>query len=111
MQKLRSLASSCCSASGRNSSDWDVWASKAELHLRSGTQCFGPEVCMAKLGMPARAGYLHQSLGENARVVVPHLERLASQIDVLEAICLRLFGPSVMDEPHWQFAAQESAGP
>jgi transposase-like protein len=50
----------------RDSSDWDVRASKAELHLQSGTQCFGPEVCMAKLGMPARAGYLHQSLPADA---------------------------------------------
>jgi hypothetical protein len=40
-----------CTASGRNSPDKDVWASKAELRLQSGTRCFGPEVCTAKQGV------------------------------------------------------------
>jgi hypothetical protein len=34
---------------------------KAGLHLRSGTRCSGPELCTAKQGVLARAGYLHQS--------------------------------------------------
>ena len=54
-------ASSYYTASARDSSDWDVWAFKAKLHLQSGTRCFGPEVCTAKQGVLPRAGYLHQS--------------------------------------------------
>src|ERR1700680_5234340 len=62
MRRSRSPASSCCTASGRDSSDWDVWAFKAELHLQSGMRCFRPEVCTAKQqGVLARAGYLHQN--------------------------------------------------
>ena len=38
-------------------------------------------------------------VGEDARVVLRHLERLPSKIDGLAAVCLRLFGPAVTDEP------------
>src|SRR6267154_1763850 len=48
MPRSRSPASSYCTASARDRSDWDVWAFKAKLHLQSGTRCFGPEVCTAK---------------------------------------------------------------
>src|ERR1700680_3944468 len=69
MRRSRSPASSCCTASGRDSSDWDVWAFKAKLHPQSGTRCFRPEVCTAKQqGVLARAGYLHQSLLEHRQV-------------------------------------------
>src|SRR5712675_1978406 len=62
MRRSRSPASSCYTASARDSSHWDVWAFKAELHLQSGTRCFRPEVCTAKQqGVLARAGYLQQS--------------------------------------------------
>ena len=39
-------------------------------------------------------------VGEDARVVLRHLERLPSKIAGLAAICLRRFGPAVNDEPH-----------
>src|SRR5713101_7123964 len=54
-------ASSCCTASARDSSDWGVWVFKTERHLQSGTRCFGPEVYTAQQGVLARASYLHQS--------------------------------------------------
>ena len=38
-------------------------------------------------------------VGEDGRVVLPDLERLPSKIDALAAICLRLLGPAVKDEP------------
>src|SRR5205823_2295015 len=38
-------------------------------------------------------------VGEDARVVLPRLERLPSEIDALAAVCLRFFGPAVIDEP------------
>src|SRR6266851_9235408 len=37
-------------------------------------------------------------IGEDARVVLRHLERLSSEIAALAAGCLRLFGPAVIDE-------------
>src|ERR1700736_793287 len=37
---------------------------------------------------------------EDARVVLPHLERLPSKIDGFAAGCLRRVGPAVKDEPH-----------
>jgi hypothetical protein len=55
----------------RDSSDWDVWAFKAKLHLQSGTRCFGPEVCTAKQGVLPRAGYLHQSPSTKVQVRLP----------------------------------------
>src|SRR6266404_8159761 len=80
MRRSRSPASSCCTASGRDSSDWDVWAFKAPLHLQSGTRCFGPEVCTAKPRVLARAGYLHQSLGRQLQQsdIAGHHESVAS---------------------------------
>ncbi len=49
-------------------------AFKAELRLQSGTRCFRPEVCTAKQGAFACAGYLHQShLGHVARASVKEL--------------------------------------
>src|SRR6266446_527440 len=71
MRRSQSPASSCCTASGRDSSDWDVWAFKVELRLQSGTRCLGPEVCTAKQGLLAPAGYLHQSLSARAFVFDP----------------------------------------
>src|SRR5260221_8960019 len=56
MRRSRSPASSCCIASARDSSDWDVWAFKAELRLQSGTRCLGLDVCAAQQGAFARAG-------------------------------------------------------
>src|ERR1700730_12949636 len=50
MRRSRSPASSYCTASGRDSSDWDVWAFKAELRLRFGTPCWGLEFFMAQQG-------------------------------------------------------------
>jgi len=42
----------------------------------------------------------HEScVGEDAGVVLSHLERLPSEIAGLAAGCLRLFGPAVIDEP------------
>jgi hypothetical protein len=61
MRRSRSPASSCYTASAKDSSHCDVSAFKAELHLQSGTRCFGPERRTAKQGLSARAGYLHQS--------------------------------------------------
>src|ERR1700730_12601740 len=37
---------------------------------------------------------------EDARVVLPHFERLPSKIDGFAAGCLRRVGPAVKDEPH-----------
>src|SRR5260370_9624468 len=48
MRRSRSLASSYCSASARDNSDWDVWAFKAKLRRRSGTRCLGLEVSTVK---------------------------------------------------------------
>jgi transposase-like protein len=59
---ITSPASSCYTASAGDNSHCDVSAFKAELHLPSGTRCFGPEHRTAKQGLSARAGYLHQSL-------------------------------------------------
>src|SRR5713101_4623105 len=39
-------------------------------------------------------------IDEDARVVLPHLQRLPSKIDGLAAGCLRLFGPAVSEEVH-----------
>src|SRR6516164_7442362 len=64
MRRSRSPASSCCIAFGRDSSDWDVSAFKIELHLQSGTRCFGPEFRAATQRLSARVGYLHQSPAE-----------------------------------------------
>jgi hypothetical protein len=48
MRRLRSPASSYCTVSGRDSSDWDVWAFKAKLRLTSGMPCWGLEVSTAR---------------------------------------------------------------
>src|SRR6516225_5331576 len=61
MRRSRSPASSCCIAFGRDSSDWDVSAFKIELHLQSGTRCFGPDFCAATQRLSARVAYLHQN--------------------------------------------------
>src|SRR5712664_2627069 len=62
MRRSRSPASSYCSASGRDNSDWDVWAFKVKLRLRSGTPYLALEVSAAQKGTAfARDGYLHQS--------------------------------------------------
>src|ERR1700730_14324008 len=62
-RRSRSPASSYCTAAGRDSSDWDVWAFRAKLHLRSGTPCLVLEFSMAQTGSVfARDAYLHQSL-------------------------------------------------
>src|SRR5882724_7889978 len=62
MRRSRSPASSYCTASGRDGSDWDVWAFRAKLHLRSGTPCLVLEFSMAQTGSVfARDAYLHQS--------------------------------------------------
>src|SRR6267143_5233071 len=62
MRRSRSPASSYCSASGRDNSDWDVWAFKVKLRLRSGTPYLALEVSAAQKGSAfARDGYLHQS--------------------------------------------------
>src|SRR6267142_5548721 len=68
MRRSRSPASSYCTASGRDSSDWDVWAFRAKLHLRSGTPCLVLEFSMAQTGSVfACDGYLHQSrLGQES---------------------------------------------
>src|SRR5437868_11476192 len=39
-------------------------------------------------------------VGKDARVILPRLERLPSEIDGLAAGCLRLFGPAISDEMH-----------
>ena len=70
MRRSRSPASSCCIAFGRDSSDWDVSAFKIELHLQSGTRCFGPEFRAATQRLSARVGYLHQSRVEHAIGVI-----------------------------------------
>src|SRR5215813_4460199 len=42
----------------------------------------------------------HQGgVGEDGRVVLRRLERLASEIDGVAAGCFRVFGPAVLDEP------------
>src|SRR6267143_3854203 len=62
MRRSRSPASSYCSASGRDNSDWDVWAFKVKLRLRSGTPYLALEVSAAQKGSEfARDGYLQQS--------------------------------------------------
>src|SRR6267143_6804291 len=67
MRRSRSPASSYCSASGRDNSDWDVWAFKVKLRLRSGTPYLALEVSAAQKGSAfARDGYLHQSQGFNS---------------------------------------------
>src|SRR5262249_48595615 len=48
MRRSRSPASSYSTASGRDSSDWDVWAFKAKLRLRSEMWCLGLEVSAAQ---------------------------------------------------------------
>src|ERR1700730_668612 len=48
MRRSRSLVSSYCTASGRDSSDWDVWLFRAKPRLRSGTPCLGLEFSMAR---------------------------------------------------------------
>src|SRR5467141_4094471 len=69
MRRSRSPASSYCSASGRDNSDWDVWAFKVKLRLRSGTPYLALEVSAAQKGSAfARDGYLHQSR-------LPHLRQ------------------------------------
>src|SRR5712671_3452417 len=70
MQRSLSPASSCCTASERDSSDWEVWAFKAELHLRSGERCLRTEVCAAKLSVLTLFGYLHQSRLKNLRSTI-----------------------------------------
>src|SRR5215471_15524632 len=50
MRRSRSPALSYCTASGRDSSDWDVWAVKAGLRLRFGTRYLGLEVSTAARG-------------------------------------------------------------
>src|SRR5262245_13106183 len=40
------------------------------------------------------------AIGEDARVVLPHIERLPSEIDGLARGCLRRFGPAVSDDRH-----------
>ena len=45
----------------KGNSDWDVWAFRAKLRLRSGTPCLGLEFSMARRALIARDGYLHQS--------------------------------------------------
>jgi mono/diheme cytochrome c family protein len=49
-------------------------AFKAELHLQSGTRCFGPEHRTAKQRLSARAGYLHQSPREDVLEIRAYLE-------------------------------------
>src|ERR1700730_5620655 len=48
MRRSQSPASNYCIASGRDSSDWDVWAFRAKLRLRSGMRCSGLEVSTAQ---------------------------------------------------------------
>jgi hypothetical protein len=68
MRRSRSPASSLCSASGRDSLDWEGWAFKAKLRLRSGTPCWGLELFTVQKGSVfARDGYLHQSQKKNRR--------------------------------------------
>src|SRR6266446_8971922 len=50
MRRSRLPASSYCSASERDNSDWDGWAFKASLRLRAGTPCLGLEVSTAQKG-------------------------------------------------------------
>src|ERR1700730_13421853 len=38
-------------------------------------------------------------VGEDARVALPHLERLPSEVAGLATACLRVFGPALNDEP------------
>ena len=57
----RSPASSYCTASARDNSDWDVWASKVDLRLQCGMPCSKLEVSTVQHGTLSGAGYLHQS--------------------------------------------------
>src|SRR6266481_5888867 len=89
MRRSRSPASSCYTASARDSSHCDVSAFKAELHLQSGTRCFGPEHHTARQGLFARDGYLHQSHRRNKIVhegdlqpMVPRTPWLIDRSDV-----------------------------
>src|SRR6202047_2514650 len=50
MPRSPSPASSCCTVSGRDSSDWDVWAFRVKPRLRSGMPCLGLEFSMAQTG-------------------------------------------------------------
>src|ERR1700737_2006260 len=50
MPRTPSPASSCCTVSGRDSSDWDVWAFRVKPRLRSGMPCLGLEFSMAQTG-------------------------------------------------------------
>jgi hypothetical protein len=61
IKRIRAPASSYCTASGRDSSDWNVWGSGAKLRLRSGTPCLRLEVSTAQGKRFARDSYLHQS--------------------------------------------------
>src|SRR6267143_2105640 len=71
MRRSRSPASSYCGASGRDNSDWDVWAFKVKLRLRSGTPYLALEVSAAQKGSAfARDGYLHQSPTEHQRAIL-----------------------------------------
>ena len=48
-------------------------------------------------------------VGEDARIVLPHLERLPSKIASLAAGCLRFFDPAVIDEHLVAIRAADSA--
>src|SRR6476620_2666377 len=50
MRRSRSPVSSYCTASGKDSSDWDVWAFRVKPRLRSGMSCLGLEFSMAQTG-------------------------------------------------------------
>ena len=50
-------------------------------------------------------------VGEDARVVRRHLERLPGEIAALAAGCLRFSAQPSMTSRKWQTAAQASAGP
>src|SRR5438132_4428180 len=50
-------------------------------------------------------------VGEDARIVLPRLERSPSKINALAAECLRLFGPAVSDQRHVTHRRHASAGP
>jgi hypothetical protein len=60
-ERIRAPASSYCTASGRDCSDWNVWGAGAKLRLRSGTPCLRLEVSTAQGKRFARDSYLHQS--------------------------------------------------
>ena len=50
MRQSRSPASSYCIASGRDSSDWDVWAFRVKPRLKSGMPYLGLEFSTAQTG-------------------------------------------------------------